>query len=242
MILIEGYLKMTSQYVNIDLKSYEESEDMTLCEECGKYVNLEEESCPHCASVLTKFIVTKSFNQVEPAMLPKPKKVLIGKFWNKYLRYQGRLDVSINMTDIEKIRKHINETYYIASFKENYRSQNMSLLRQKLTTLSMGRYKDDINVVMNILWDYKIPDYSHLDDQIESNWTKGNEIITKNKQEDELQNIMHNDWRLYRELIDVGVYCNLEDFQITNNKEIRKKMEKLWEIRCKEMNKKYKPL
>lgn len=242
MLLLDGYFKMTSQYVALDLKDSNENENEIKCLECQSIIDQDDDICPFCASLQTKFVSSTSYNQQDVTQSPKPPKTSLTKFWEKYLRYQGRLDININPTDIDKIKTYLEKNFYIASKTEEFRSQNMSLLRQALTDLSLGRYRDDINILMNIIWNYKIPDYSAYDIEIENNWNKGNEIISCTKNQEELQNITHNDWRLYRELKDVGIECDPDDFQITNNKDVKNKMESLWKIRCKEMGKKYEPV
>lgn len=240
--LIECYFKMVSTYINLDIKHVDREDNEYLCIDCSSNIDPDDEICKICGSVQMKFISSTSYNQIDTSAAPKPAKTSLSKFWEKYLRYQGRLDVDINSNDIESIKNYINSNYSVLTLTEEYRSQNLSILRNALISLSLGKYKDDINIILNMIWNYDIPNFSQFDNVIEQRWTEGTEIINQNKQETELQNITHNEWRLYRELTDLGINCDSDDFQITNNKEIRRKMEDLWKARCKGMGRPYKPL
>ena len=240
--LLECYFKMTSKYVNLDLKNTNKVENEIVCIDCDSIIDPEDDVCKTCGCIQTKFISSTFYGQPESTSIVKTTKTTLDKFMEKYLRYQGRLDVIINHSDVEQIKTYLNEKYNILNTKEAFRSKNLFLLRDAMTFLSLKKYKDDINIIMNMLWDYKIPNYTAYDELIKVRWSEGTEVITLYKKEDELQNITHNEWRLYRELNDLGIDCDPVDFEIINNKEIRKKLDKLWKLRCESLNRPYKPL
>lgn len=231
--LIEQYINIIKEFMNVNIIHSNNLYKGESCSECG--VNLSEEDfCLNCGMYKVKFMSNSSFIDTIEVDTQVKKKNPYDKFKAKYLRYQGRSEITIPQDDIDKIKTYIDHNYII-DVSDYRRINNIVLLREVLSKLSLNKYSDDINVLIHVLWDYSLPNLKHLDKKIENNWNKGQSIMLKHKTDKDSQNISYNAWRLWRELLDVGHDCDREEFTITSNKETLKRLEQLWKIRCDQL-------
>lgn len=238
---ITQYISIVGQYVRTNIQysatKARDSNNKIECSVCCRFVEDETEShCGWCGAFISQFLVTSKYLESSEIDI-RPNKVIkdtYDKFREHYLRFQGRSKNTIAKEDLDKIRESITRDYHL-HITEEFRSDNSRLLRGVITKMKLGKYKDDVNLIMNELWGYNLPDYRNLDVVIENNWRVGQPILDANKEEQDAQTISHNDWRLYKELTDVGVQVDENDFQISTNKQMKKRYEELWTLRCEEV-------
>jgi hypothetical protein len=153
------------------------------------------------------------------------------KFREHYLRYQGRTKDVVDQNDMNLIRKTMTEDYTLDVTEEN-RTDIRRLVFKVINKLKLGKYRSDLNLILHEIWGYDLPDYSEYDDLIEKNWRIGQQIFEEQKQENDPKTIGYNDWRLYKELTYVGITLDEEIFQISTSKQMKKRYDDLWNLRC----------
>lgn len=230
--LLVEYINLVSKFVTTNLQYSVIDPMQSVCMNCRNIVdNDNDDHCIGCGAWLPQYIASSKYIEAND-VIPKPKttKDSYDKFKEKYLRFQGRwlnciADADLNLIQTELATKYITTT-------EEYHSTNAMLLRNLLVTLKLTKYKDDVNLLMNLLWNYPLPNLSLFDDTIERNWRAGQAIMEDSKIDSDAHTIAFNDWRLYSELIDVGYDCDTSDFQIASNKNTQKRYAELWALRC----------
>lgn len=237
LVLIDRYLKMLSDFMKVNI--FYDSESELHCSFCRTIVQAEDEYCAKCGLQQEKILAINLFISNDLVATPKVSKHPFDKFWNKYLRFQGRTDIIVPKEDIEQITSYIQNNYIITNISESHRNRNVSLIIQVLNKLTMTRHKHDVNLIINIIWNYPLPNYKEFDNAIQTNWKLGQVIIDKYKTSKVTQNITHNNWRLWHELDDVGIEVDVDLFCMNYNKDLLIQMEALWKLRCSGMNRKY---
>jgi hypothetical protein len=234
--LIAKYINIVNQYVKTNIQ-YSDTHTIGLtleCSMCGfKSEETIEEHCLCCGSFMQQFISTSRYVDSAENDIQSIKAVKDGydKFREHYLRYQGRTKDVVDQNDMNLIRKTMTEDYTLDVTEEN-RTDIRRLVFKVINKLKLGKYRSDLNLILHEIWGYDLPDYSEYDDLIEKNWRIGQQIFEEQKQENDPKTIGYNDWRLYKELTYVGITLDEEIFQISTSKQMKKRYDDLWNLRC----------
>lgn len=105
-----------------------------------------------------------------------------------------------------------------------------SLMYKALKDTGNSDYYDHINIILNEVWGWSLPDVSHLEDQIIEDYDTSQriyEMLPKDR-----KSSLNSQYRLYKHLRRLGHYCKTKDFRIPSTHDILEFHNIMWAKIC----------
>lgn len=112
------------------------------------------------------------------------------------------------------------------------------MMFEALSETNNSAYYDDINLIIHEYWGWKLPDISHLEDQIMEDYIATQQVYNQipDKDRDASLNIQ---FRLFVHLKAVGYPCTKDDFKIQTSRDSLIFHSEMWKIMCEKTGVKY---
>lgn len=109
-----------------------------------------------------------------------------------------------------------------------------SLMFKALKDIGCSEFYDHINVILNTMWGWELPDISHLEDQILEDYDESQpvyEALPKDR-----KSSLNTQFRLYKDLRRLGHPCKAKDFRIPTTHDILEFHNTMWAKMCEVLN------
>jgi len=256
--VIFDFLEIARKYLQIDL--IRDLKEGNICESCGhKLEDIEDDEeagvivCPNCrlekiAVVRCRFYkdntrTNNSGNNYEDR----------ANFEKGLMRFQGKqpdkppidlyetLESYLQEKELLKIDTAGNGTYTIVS-SEYIRTNvlldeegekpgtSRTLMFKALKDTGNSHYYDHINLILHEMWCWKLPDITHLEDQIMDDYDKSQrvyEALPKDR-----KSSLNSQFRLFKHLRRLGYPCKSRNFRIPTTHDILEFHENMWAKIC----------
>lgn len=233
--LVASYLKLIKEYIKINISKQDNDNDDNVCS-CGEVINEDDiDVCSKCGLVSKCYLATSAFTDSKYGSESSSKpKTRYDKFKDRHLRYQCRAGKVIDPTILNKLTNYLKNKYPSLTHNPKDRLKNLDLLKKVLKACSLTSLMPDINLIAHTLWKYEIPNIRHLDDIIEDQWNKMQEVLDIEKSSDDKATMEFNGWRQWRQYIQAGYDCDPLEFDMPNTK-VLERSEELWARGCKKL-------
>ena len=245
---IISFLNLASKYIDIEWsQGLVVAEDDNFCTGCGEdvsHIAVTQDGdliCDNCGTVDHVSLVDQMINN--SIQLPNAKEYRNeANFMKTFKKFICQQDISF---DMDKLCQDLDE-YFIsiggkpASYYKSLpmtdrlkkEGTDINLLISGLRAISRKLYEDH-NLIGHHLWGWGIPDVSHLEETIMSDYRetqKGYDMMTV--EERGRKSCLSRPFRLFKHLQLRGVDCVHEDFKIPVQSDTVKNQESLWEKMC----------
>lgn len=254
--IISEFLKITKEYIDINITRIAKIET-NKCPYCltdlcnNPYLTYNSTHCSECGvdiSSLLKNDFHKDFNRTN--LSNKNNYEDRENFIKALKRFQGKQQNRLPDKLFEDLAK-----YFISySFpppdeikkmplKPNGTRGNISreLVFKALAETGNSDYYDDVNLITHILWDWKLPDLTEIENLIIEDYDISQKVYEKIKStivfpgKVNRKSSINIQYRLMRHLTHRGYKCSINDFKIAKTDSIIEYYEKIWAAICKEL-------
>ena len=102
-------------------------------------------------------------------------------------------------------------------------------------------YYDDVNLVMNVYWGWKLPDVAHLETQIMQDYYSTQQVYNSEPHQGRDASL-NTQFRLYVHLLAVGHRCCRDDFKIQTSRDSLEFHQEMWKKMCDKTGVKFHPV
>lgn len=253
--IIQQYLEIARDYISLDVVQINQIK--ARCPGCGvdfSEVNVDEDSglCICDCGVERE-------NLSQHGVYKDSTRVNIGnrnnyEDWENFekalIRYQGRqqnkppqklydqLD-SYYLKIKKSLGAEIRSRPYLFDGKKEGTSRQMML--DALCETNNSAYYDDVNLVMNVYWGWKLPDVAHLESQIMQDYYLTQQIYNSEPHQGRDASL-NTQFRLYVHLLAVGHRCSRDDFKIQTSRDSLEFHQEMWKKMCDKTGVKFHPV
>lgn len=110
------------------------------------------------------------------------------------------------------------------------------LMYKALKDLGYSSYYDDINLICNVFWGWKLPNIAHLEDQIIKDYDISQRVYDNLPNKDGRKSSLNSQWRLYKHLCRLDWPCKSKDFKIPTTPDILEFHTMKWAEICAILN------
>jgi hypothetical protein len=171
-------------------------------------------------------------------------------FEKALIRYQGRQlnkppqklydQLDAYFLKIQKcLGSEIRSRPHLPDGKKSGTSRSMML--DALCETSNSSYYDDVNLIMNTYWGWKLPDVSHLESQIMQDYYLTQQIYNSEPHHGRDASL-NTQFRLYVHLLSVGHPCARDDFKIQTSRDSLEFHQEIWKKMCEKTSVKFFPV
>ena len=253
--IIQQYLEVARDYISLDVVQINQIK--ARCPGCGidfSQVVIDEESglCICDCGVERE-------NLSQHSLYKDSTRVNIGnrnnyEDWENFekalIRYQGRQQNKppqklYDQLDAyyRKIQKslgaEIRSRPSLSDGKKEATSRQMML--DALYETDNSAYYDDVNLVMNVYWGWKLPDVSHLENQIMQDYYLTQQVYNSEPHQGRDASL-NTQFRLYVHLLAVGHRCSRDDFKIQTSRDSLEFHQEMWKKMCDKTGVKFHPV
>jgi hypothetical protein len=252
-MIIERYLEIARKYTEVNIfKKYNNH-----CMNCRSDISLSELNdigmlvCSVCGTETVTLATTISYNE-ESA----PINANVGNlkdyedrenFYKAMIKYQGKQPNKLQPHLYEKLDEYFISINYpigkeisamqlnddIGTSIKTRGNSSRSLMLKALKDIGMSNHYEDINLLCQLYWGWKLPDLSNLEETIMKDYDLSQEVFERHK--GDRKSCLNIQYRLWRHLSRRGHPCKPNNFKIIKTPEIIKYYERIWEIICKEL-------
>jgi hypothetical protein len=249
--IISQYLEIAKEYIEINLiRSIDNS---NTCKTCSSNLKefIENEDlrlCPFCNTELDNFSKVVLSCENESKNLYRNNYSDETNFDKAILRFEGKQKNKIPSELFPMLDKHfLSSGYYNAEtikkwqynedenekfcvINDNKIIANREILYEALTKTKNSTYYNDINLILHLYWNFKLPDLSPIKEKLKEDYAKTQKVFVN--MEKERTSSLNCDFRLYKHLQLCGYKCKTTQFKIIKTPEIRAEYEILWKKMC----------
>lgn len=244
-LIIERYLTIARKYVDVDVVKINDLGGR--CRVCNGDLEgiVNEENglllCPHCKIEFT--ILAKSYSYDDEPTTPTNHQSNYEdreNFWKALQRYQGKQP--------NKLPSNLSETLdiYFSSLRlpsgkevealplnpDGSRGKTTrDLMYKALHDVNMAQYYEDVNLICHIYWGWHLPDVSHLEEAIMTDYDVSQVVFEQHK--GTRKSCLNTQYRLWRHLSRLKHSCKPRDFKIVKTPEIVEFHEQMWITICR---------
>jgi hypothetical protein len=227
--IISNYLEIARKYITIDL--VRNLLDVNLCPGCGidtsKVEMIEDDSdstiCPNCS--LEKINIIKSAFYADGGRINNSRNNYEDRanFEKVLLRYQGK---QITKPGRELYMK-LDEYFISRGLPSSQQYKAMPLLKdgtkegtsremmyEALSNIGCSGYYDDINLICSVFFGWTLPDISHLEEDIMTDYDEFQAVFEQLPDREGRKSSLNSQWKLYILLRRRKWPCRFKDFKI----------------------------
>lgn len=256
--LILDFIEIARKYIQIDL--IREVKEGNNCPACGiklddSMSSMDDEGisfCPNCGIEKISVVRTRFYQDNARTNNSGNNYEDRANFKKVLMRYQGKQPDKPSVELYTKLTKYFIENEIpkidlkedgIRRFvsPEDIRAMPINMEGEKTGTSRSLMYKalketgnsdfyDHINVILNEMWGWQLPDVSHLEDQIMEDYDTSQrvyEILPKDR-----KSSLNSQFRLFKHLRRLGHYCRSKDFRIPTTHDILEFHNTMWAKMC----------
>jgi len=253
--VILDFIEIARKYIQIDL--IREVKEGNNCPTCG--IKLDESMssmdddgvsvCPKCGIERISVVRNRFYHDNARTNNSGNNYEDRGNFKKVLLRYQGKQSDKPPVELYEKL-----EAYFIENeipkidlngikfvTPEQIRSMPINMMGEKTGTSRSLMYKalkeignsdyyDHINVILNEMWGWALPDVSYLEDKVMKDYDTSQrvyEVLPKDR-----KSSLNSQFRLFKHLRRLGHYCKSTDFRIPTTHDILEFHNTMWSKIC----------
>lgn len=253
--IIQQYLEVARDYISLDVV----------------HINQIKARCPGCGIDFSQVVIDEESglcicdcgvereNLSQHSLYKDSTRVNIGnrnnyEDWENFekalIRYQGRQQNKppqklYDQLDAyyRKIQKslgaEIRSRPSLSDGKKEGTSRQMML--DALCETNNSAYYDDVNLVMNVYWGWKLPDVSHLENQIMQDYYLTQQVYNSEPHQGRDASL-NTQFRLYVHLLAVGHRCSRDDFKIQTSRDSLEFHQEMWKKMCDKTGVKFHPV
>lgn len=253
--IIQQYLEVARDYISLDVV----------------HINQIKARCPGCGIDFAQVVIDEESglcicdcgvereNLSQHSLYKDSTRVNIGnrnnyEDWENFekalIRYQGRQQNKppqklYDQLDVyyRKIQKslgaEIRSRPSLSDGKKDGTSRQMML--DALCETNNSAYYDDVNLVMNVYWGWKLPDVSHLENQIMQDYYLTQQVYNSEPHQGRDASL-NTQFRLYVHLLAVGHRCSRDDFKIQTSRDSLEFHQEMWKKMCDKTGVKFHPV
>ncbi len=245
--IIFNYLEICRKYIVIDL--IRDLPNLDCCPGCGVNIKdhpvVEDETgssiCSNCCLERINIIrqpfytdgtrVNNSRNNYEDRI----------NFEKVLDRYQGKQNNKppvelYNKLDIWFKKHGLKSSTFYQSLSVNEEGKkdgtSRSLMYKALGDIKCSGYYDDINLIMNVFWGWKLPNVSFLEERIMKDYDLFQIIYEEVLDKEGRKSSLNSQWRLYKHLKKLGHKCKKIDFKTPTTPNILEYHRRKWKEGC----------
>ena len=245
--VISRYLDIARHYINLDI--VRESDNNYKCLVCN--LNFENTEiydsnsykfyCPNCNT--EKQLISRSAYYKDSTRISTSSKNNYEdreNFEKSLKRYQGKQPVKFNQSlfiSLDNFFKSYDGKYISENVKKlplDHRGRrldtNKDLMYKALFDTGNAIHYEDINLICHLYWGWKLPDVSHLEDDIMNDYDLSQKVYESIKTD--RKSCLNTQYRLFRHLRRRGHNCRADDFKIVKTRDILEYHENMWEQIC----------
>lgn len=255
--VISEFLKITKDYININITRIAKIET-NKCPCCltdlnnNPFLTYDSTYCSVCGvdiSSLMKNDFHKDFNRTN--LSNKNNYEDRENFIKALKRFQGKQQNRLPDKLFEDLTKYFS-SYSLPSPEEIKKMPlnangtrgniNREFVIKALSDTGNSDYYDDVNLITHILWDWKLPDLTEIENLILEDYDLSQKVYEKIKNsitfpgKTNRKSSINIQYRLMRHLTHRGYKCSINDFKIAKTESIIEYYEKIWAAICKELN------
>lgn len=252
LLVIESYLDVAKKFGNISVDVVRDISTTNECSNC--HTDLTElfnendnglVSCPKCG--LEKLNLVQIIYTEQGATSGKLTNIHRSgyedrdNFYKGLLRYQGKQQnrLPTNIVDIldayftsfgllEMTSSRVKEKPLNKNGSRGETTKDMMLKALSDSHTNLSGYYDDLNLICHVYWGWRLPDVSHLENIIMSDYDETQKIFDAH-----LKNGGSNiniQYRLFKHLELRGHQCKLDDFKMIKGRDILERYDATWKI------------
>ena len=115
------------------------------------------------------------------------------------------------------------------------------MMLDALCETNNSAYYDDVNLVMNVYWSWKLPDVAHLEAQIMQDYYLTQQVYNSEPHHGRDASL-NTQFRLYVHLLAVGHRCCRDDFKIQTSRDSLEFHQEMWKKMCDKTGVKFHPV
>jgi hypothetical protein len=255
LLIIQEYLEVARNYITLDV--VQTNQIRAKCPGCGvdfSQVDIDEENglctceCGVVRENLSLYTLYKDSNRVNIGNRNNYEDW--ENFEKALIRYQGKQpnkppdrlydQLDAYYTKIQKsIGSDVQAQALLADGKKIGTSRQMML--DALCETANSAYYDDVNLIMHVYWGWRLPDVSHLEDQIMKDYFSTQQIYNSQPHEGRDASL-NTQFRLYVHLLAVGHQCSRDDFKIQTSRDSLEFHQDMWRRMCEKTGVRFYPV
>jgi hypothetical protein len=244
--IIKEYLKLCNNYIRLDIthkKSYTVN-----CPGCGIEINKISSDddiglsiCQDCGYEREIISHHSSYNDNQRVNIGNRNNYDdCDNFRKALLRFQGKQNHQPPLKLYDQLDKYFSsigkpigsEIIKLPLTPDGKKSgTSRQMMFEALADTNNSAYYDDINLILNIYWGWKLPDISYLEERIIEEYISTQHVYNsiQNKDRNASLNIQ---FRLFVHLKSVGYPCSKDDFKIQTSRDSLIFHNEMWKIMC----------
>lgn len=240
--IIANYFSVAQHYISIEI--IHETEFYNCCERCGlslEDVNVDDNGfqiCPKCNtehSHLTAYPLGHDGNNFSKGGDYLDEE----NFRKAFYRYQGKQPDKIPSRMFTDLDLHFDsrdrpngEHFRQLDFNDRGRKgdTDLPMLLEALQKTGYNDYYDDANLIAHKYWGWRLPDLSHIEDAIMSDYRKTQKVYLS-LPKDRISSLS-TQFRLFKHLQMRGHECYPNEFKLVEIQDSREFHEKTWQAMC----------
>ncbi|AYV86153.1 MAG: hypothetical protein Solumvirus1_28 [Solumvirus sp.] len=242
--LVEKFVTIAKKYIEVELVFRVKQEHLCKCGYILTNVFINDDGaqiCPECGycSYFPQFNASSLDADTLSGNKNKDEYDNWDNLYKAFLRFQGKQVNKISEKILESLDKYFrNKKLLVRDDVGSTQLDNKG--RRKGTTLQMMitalketqnvSYYEDANLICKLYWQWELPDLSHLESKIRSDYTKTQEVF--NSIPKERTSNPSTQYRLYKHLQLAGVDCNQQDFKMPTMRNVIEAHDEMWKIMC----------
>ena len=214
------YIKMTSQYYNIE---YDNSTSDIFCKTCNtkiEILNLEdtENICETCSSEYEGMNTCKSYTDASRVYVSSKYSYDRKNHFRECInQYQGKQNISIEpqiYKDIEEKIKFHNLLVGDETTDRIHRYENVTkkVILSFLKELGLSKHYENVNLIFSVVTGNKLDDIEYLDNMLMNDFEIISDTYDKLYSDTNRKNFINTQYVIYQLLCRLGHKCNKDDF------------------------------
>lgn len=257
--LILDFIEIARRYIQIDLiREIKEGNNCPACgTKLDQSMSSADDdgisTCPNCGIEKISIIQTRTYHDNARTNNSGNNYEDRANFRKVLMRYQGKEPDKPNQELYQKLENYFieNETPKIDVDNDGKRrfvtpefirtqlplnqdgekeGTSRSLMFKALKDIGCSEYYDHLNVILNEVWGWELPDISYLEDQIMEDYDVSQrvyEALPKDR-----KSSLNSQFRLYKHLKRLGHPCKSKDFRIPSTHDILEFHNTIWAKMC----------
>ena len=251
--VIDEYIKIARKYFDLRLSKLENNKSNNTCTTCGYKFSesiKELDCCPMCGVTLVKYMT--SMPNIDARLTNYIQTYNHEGNFAKFINRILCITNSIDLESIETVKKYFDDNaknmvifdddlplcsdICNMSPDKNGRRGPYTIkdIFVALKDLNLVKYEPDVNYIAHIIWNWDLPKYEHIYDNIMIDRDTVYNIFQSIKDKYDQRSNLNNWYLSYRLLQRNGFEpCNEVDFKILKTDKTIKKYENIWEEICR---------
>lgn len=242
--IISNYLDIAKKYIKIDVVRKINIDN--ICTGCKNKLdeNIEIDNngisvCKLCGTERIPITVSPFFKNTTRVNTSRNNYEDRDNFYKVIQRYQGKQINKPNSTVYDKLDEYFDsidfptsEEVKVLPFNGDGKKDKTSrqLMYEALRKTGNSNQYDHINLICHVFWGWKLPDISHIENQIMNDYDASQKIYDSLPKD--RKSSLNSQFRLYKHLRRLGYNCKETDFKIPTTQDIREFHELTWSKVC----------